>query len=63
MGRLKNLPVLLLGLLLIASAIGYYATRDAEIARPATKATNPGQQASLMDQRLLQTARQMAATA
>ena len=63
MRRLKNLPVLLLGLLLIASAIGYYATRDAEIARPATKATNPGQQASLMDQRLLQTARQMAATA
>src|SRR6185312_5621475 len=62
MKRLKNLPALLLGVLLLGSVAGYYLTRDEETARLAPKgraATQP----SLMDQRLLQTARQMAALA
>src|SRR3954454_7939660 len=63
MKRLKNLPALLLGLLLLGSLVGYYLTRDADTARIAPKTTASTTQQSLMDQRLLQTARQMAAMA
>src|SRR6476646_8733440 len=63
MKRLKNLPALLLAVLLLASGVGYYLTRDADPARVAPKAPNSATQPSLMDQRLLQTARQMSSLA
>jgi small-conductance mechanosensitive channel len=60
MGWPKNLPAAALALMLVASGVGYFLTRDSEATRPAPKTAG---QASLMDQRLLQTARQMASTA
>jgi len=63
MKRLKNLPALLLAVLLLGSGVGYYLTRDADTAHPAPKAPAAATQPSLMDQRLLQTARQMAGVA
>ncbi len=63
MKRLKNTPAVALSLLLLACAVGYYFTRDAEPTRVAPKSAGGASQPSLMDQRMLQTAHQMAALA
>src|SRR3954470_16899365 len=63
MKRLKNLPALALILLLLASGVGYYFTREPDAARVPAKPTASMAQSSLMDQRALQTARQMSASA
>jgi hypothetical protein len=63
MKGLKNLPALLVTLLLLGSAVGYYLTRHADTPHVAPKAPASAAQPSLMDQRLLQTARQMATLA
>jgi small-conductance mechanosensitive channel len=57
---MKNLPAVALGILLIVSGVGYYVTRDGATPPPATKSASSS---SLMDQRLLQTARAMSAAA
>src|SRR5207248_1189465 len=63
MKRFKNIPALVLTLLLLGSAVGIYLTREGDPARNAPKPASSSSQSSLMDQRLLQTARQMAALA
>jgi small-conductance mechanosensitive channel len=63
MKRLKNLPALSLAVLLLACVVGVYLTRDADPVRVAPKAPASATQPSLMDQRLLQTARQMSSLA
>jgi small-conductance mechanosensitive channel len=61
MKPLKNLPAAVLALLLVACAAGYYWTRDNAPLRSARKTA--AQQPSLIDDRLLKTARQLAAFA
>jgi hypothetical protein len=63
MKRLKDLPALILTLLLAGCAVGFYLTREGVPATVASKPSPAAAQVSLMDQRVLETARQMAGTA
>jgi len=59
----KNLPAIGFAILLAACAFGWYWTRDTDEGRGAAKATAAANQSLLIDQRLIQTADQMAAQA
>src|SRR5579864_434041 len=59
----KDLPAGILGGLLIVCAVTWYFTRDASSGRVVTKKPAASSQAAPIDQRLLETARQMAAVA
>jgi len=63
MKHLKNLPAWVLAALLVFCVVASYLTRDTDATRAAAKKLPSGSTTSLIDQRMLQTAQQMAADA
>jgi len=63
MKHFKNLPAWVLAALLVFCAVASYLTRDTDATRAAAKKLPSGSTTSLIDQRMLQTAQQMAADA
>jgi small-conductance mechanosensitive channel len=63
MKHLKNLPAWILGALLVFCVVAMCLTRDTDATRAAAKKLPSGSTASLIDQRMLLTAQQMAADA
>src|SRR3954471_2070411 len=63
MKRLRNLPAIGMGILLAVCLTGWYATRDSSQGRTPLKPAATANQTSLIDQRLIQTAQQIAALA
>jgi len=63
MKHLKNLPAWVLAALLVFCVVALFLTRDTDATRAAAKKLPSGSTTSLIDQRMLQTAQQMAADA
>jgi small-conductance mechanosensitive channel len=63
MKHFKNLPAWVLAALLVFCVVASYLTRDTDATRAAAKKLPSGSTTSLIDQRMLQTAQQMAADA